>query len=289
LGRSGYGRKDETQLSKLKYDPLVFFESSPSIYGPLAKRRIKQPMDDRDHSIIQQFIERMKETQEADGSWKGATTDTVRSLELLRLLQVPKTEKWVQKGIDWLLSQHNGASAYRQGFFDLPESPEHLTGNLLPTGETTTSETSLRHVYGELALAVLLRYDERAANQVQTALAAMRGLMLGRYAVKGYFCCGACTASMWQVYAAMPQRGVPRVLNDGLDTLKAKRDPEGSWESFPFYFTLWSLAQLPYAPARREIRFALDRLKRTQRADGGFGQSDRDVKTFAVIAAMSTL
>ena len=231
----------------------------------------------------------MKDTQETDGSWKGATSDTVRSLELLRMLQVPNTDAWIRKAILWLLSQHNGATAFRQGFFDLPEATEHLAGHVLPSGESTTSETSLRHVYGELALAVLLRYGERTASQVQTALAAMRGIMLGRYAVKGYFCCGACTASVWHVYAAMPQRAVPRVLGDGLDTLKAKRDEEGSWKSFPFYFTLWSLAQLPYAPARREIRFALDRLKRTQRADGGFGQTDREVKTFAVVAALSTL
>lgn len=250
---------------------------------------MKQPLDDRDKTIVQQFLERMQETQEPDGSWKGATTDTVRSLELLRLLHVPKTEHCVQKGIAWLLAQHNGATAYRQGFFDLPEDATHLSGNLLPTGETTTSESSLRHVYGELALAVLLRHGERAANSVQTALAAMRGLISSRYAVKGFYCCGACTASMWQVYAALPQSTCPRILGDGLDTLKSKRDDEGSWGSFPFYFTLWSLAQLPYAPARREIRYAVERLKNTQRPDGGFGQSEREVKTFAVVAAMSVL
>jgi hypothetical protein len=283
------GQKGGRPLSRLKYDPLKYFEGSPSIYGPLAKRRAKQSLDERDQSIVQSFIDRMKESQETDGSWRGATTDTVRSLELLRLVQVPRTEKWVKKAIAWLLAQHNGPTAYRQGFFDLPESVEHLTGNLLPTGETTTSETSLRHVYGELSLAVLLRYGERAASQVQTALAAMRGLMLGRYSVKGFYCCGACTASVWQVYAAMPQSSMPRVIGDGMETLKAKRDLEGSWGAFPFYFTLWSLAQLPYAPARREIRYALERLRRTQRADGGFGQSDRDVKTFTVVAALSVL
>jgi hypothetical protein len=231
----------------------------------------------------------MKASQEADGSWRGATSDTARSLEQLRSLQVPKTEKWVKEAIAWLISQHNGATAYRQGFFDLPEGPEHLSGNLLPTGETTTSETSIRHVYGELALAVLLRYGERASSQVQTALAAMHGLMLGRYSVKGFYCCGACTASVWQVYGAMPQATLPRVINEGLETLKLKRDGEGSWRPFPFYFTLWSLSRLPYAPARREIRYAMDKLKRTQRADGGFGQTDRDVKTFAVVAALSVL
>jgi len=238
---------------------------------------------------VAHFIERMKESQDADGSWNSATTDTVRNLELLRLLQVPRSEPWIQRSIAWLLARHNGATAYRQGFFDLPEDAAHLAGNLLPTGETTTSETSLRHVYGELTLALLLRYGERAASQVQTALAAMRGLMMGRYAVKGFYCCGACTAAVWQVYAAMPHPGLPRVIAEGLETLKLKRDDDGSWMPFPFYFTLLTLSQLPYAPARREIRYALGRLQRTQRADGGFGQSDRDVKTFAVVSALSVL
>lgn len=283
------GRKGDRPLSRLKYDPLKYFEGSPSIYGPLAKKRVKHALDERDRSIVRQFIDRMKESQDPDGSWKGATSDTARTLEMLRLLKVPKTEKFVKRSIAWLLEQHNGATAYRQGFFDLPESTAHLAGHLLPTGETTTSESSIRHVYGELALAVLLRYGERAASPVQTALAAMRGLISGRYAVKGFYCCGACTVSMWHVYAALPQPTVPRVLNDGLDTLKGKRDDEGSWKSFPFYFTLWALAQLPYPPARREIRYALERLRRTQRADGGFGQTDREVKTFAVVSAISVL
>jgi len=267
----------------------MFFEESPSIYGPLSKKIVKRPLDDRDRQIIEQFVERMKQSQEPDGSWKQATTDTVRSLDLLRLLQIPKNETWVKKAMRWVLDQHNGPTAYRQGFFDLPESAAHLAGNMLPTGETTTSETSLRHVYGELALAALLRYGERAASQVQTALAAMRGLMLGRYAVKGFYCCGACTASVWHVYGAMPQASVPRVINEGLETLKSKRDEEGSWGSFPFYFTLLSLSRLPYAQARREIRYAQERLRRTQRADGGFGQSEREVKTYTVIAALSSL
>jgi hypothetical protein len=276
-------------VSKLKYDPLDFFEGSPSIYGPLAKKRAGKPLDGRDRSVIEQFIKRMRTSQEADGSWRGATSDTVRNLELLRQLKVPKTETWVKSAIQWLLAQHNGPTAYRQGFFDLPEPSAHLAGHPLPTGESTTSETSLRHIYGELALAVLLRYDERTASQVQTAQAAVRSLMSGRYTVKGFYCCGACTASVWQAYGALPQANPPSVISDGLDTLKAKRDDEGAWGSFPFYFTLWSLSRLPYAPARREIRYALERLRRTQRADGGFGQSEREVKTYTVVSALAAL
>jgi len=276
-------------LARLKYDPFKFFDESPSIYGPLAKKRIKEKWNDRDQEIIDQFVDRMKESQESDGSWHGAGSDTVRTLDLLRVLQVPKSEAWIQKSIDWLLSQHNGPSAYRQGFFDMPESADYLTPGLLPTGEGISSETSTRHIYGELALAVLLRWGERGNSAVQTALAAMRGLLIGRYSVKGYYCCGACTASMWQVYGAMPQSTSPRVITEGLDTLKQNRSDDGTWNRFPFYFTLWSLSRLPYQPSRREIRFALDRLKRSQRADGGFGQADREAKTYAVVAALSVL
>ena len=276
-------------LSRLKYDPFKFFDESPSIYGPLAKKRAKIALTKRDSDIVIQFIERMKESQEADGSWHEAGSDTVRTLDLLRMAQVSKSEDWIKKSIAWIRAQHNGPSAYRQGFFALPEESEYLSAGLLPTGESASSETSTRHIYGELALAVLLRLGERSASEVQTALAAMRGLLIGRYSVKGFYCCGACTASMWQVYGAMPHATTPRVINEGLETLKKNRAEDGTWNRFPFYFTLWSLARLPYPPARREIRYALDRLKRSQRADGGFGNSDREAKTYAVVAALSLL
>jgi hypothetical protein len=94
---------------------------------------------------------------------------------------------------------------------------------------------------------------------------------------------------MWQVFGCMPQATSPRVINDGMETLKQNREEDGSWRRFPFYFTLLSLSRLPYAPARREIRFASDRLKRSQRADGGFGQTDREAKTYAAVAALSVL
>jgi len=276
-------------LARLKYDPFKFFEDSPSIYGPLAKRRAKKPFTDHDTQTVTQFVDRMRESQQDDGSWSGAVSDTVRTLDILRSLNVMKTEEWVARAIDWVIQQHNGPLAYRQGFFALPEDNEYLTPGLLPTGEPISSETSTRHIYGELALAVLLRYSERSRGEVQTALAAMRGLLVGRYSVKGFYCCGACTAAVWQVLGTMPQATSPRVINDGMETLKQNRDENGTWDRFPFYFTLMSLSRLPYAPARREIRFASDRLKRSQKADGGFGQTDRESRTYAAVAALSVL
>ena len=276
-------------LAKLKYDPLKFFEESPSVYGALARKRLKKPLTPRDQEVTAQFINRMKKAQLADGSWHGATSDTVRTLDILRSLQVPKSEKWVASAIAWLLAQHNGPTAYRQGFFALPETEEHIMPGLLPTGEAVNSETSTRHVYAELALAVLLRYGERTQSEVQTALAAMRGLLVGRYAVRGFYCCGACTAAIWQVLGGVPQATSPRIINDGLETLKQNREEDGTWRRFPFYFTLLSLSRLPYPAARREIRFASERLRRSQRADGGFGQTDREAKTYAAVAALSVL
>jgi hypothetical protein len=276
-------------LAKLKYDPLKFFEESPSIFGALARKRLKKPQTARDREVIAAFIKRMKESQHEDGSWQGATSDTVRTLDILRSLQVPKSEKWVARAIKWLLAQHNGPTAYRQGFFALPESDEYITASMLPTGEVVNSESSMRHIYGELALAVLLRYGERNISEVQTALAAMRGLLVGRYAVKGFYCCGACTAAIWQVLGGVPQATSPRIINDGLETLKQNREEDGTWRRFPYYFTLLSLSRLPYPAARREIRFASERLKRSQRADGGFGQTDREAKTYAAVAALAVL
>lgn len=275
-------------LAKLKYDPLLYFEDSQSIYGVLSRRRAKK-IATGDKKITTQFVKRMRESQELDGSWSGATSDTVRTLDILRSLQVPKSEKWVAKAIAWVIEQHNGPTAYRQGFFDLPEDSAHLTPGVLPTGEPISSEVSTRHIYAELALATLLRYGERRSSEVQTALAAMRGLLIGRYAVKGLYCCGACTAAMWQVFGSIPQASSPRVINDGLETLKQNREEDGSWRRFPFYFTLLSLSRLPYPAARREIRFATERLKRNQRADGGYGKSERDTKTYAAIAALAVL
>ena len=276
-------------LAKLKYDPFEFYSESPSIYGPLLKKRARRALNDRDKQIVTKFVKRMRETQREDGSWHGATTDTVRTLDILRSLQVPRSEKWVSGAVAWLMEQHNGPAAYRQGFFALPEDPSKLDPGVLPTGEPISSLTSTRHVYAELALAVLLRYGERNKSAVQTALAAMRALMLGRYAVKGFYCCGACTAAIWQVLGAIPQAVSPPIINDGMETLKKNRQEDGSWRRFPFYFTLLSLSRLPYPFARREIRFAADRLRRSQRADGGFGQSDREAKTYAAVSALTVL
>jgi hypothetical protein len=159
----------------------------------------------------------------------------------------------------------------------------------LPSGEPLNSEASVRHIYAELALAVLLRYGERSQSQVQTALAAMRGLLVGRYAVNGFYCCGSCTASIWQVLGQVAQSTSPRIINEGMEMLKQNREEDGTWRRFPFYFTLLSLSRLPYPGARREIRHAAERLRRNQRSDGGFGQSDREEKTYAAVSALAVL
>lgn len=276
-------------FGKLKYDPLAFYEDSPSIYGVLARKRIKKKVGTRDTKLIKQFVKRMGETQEKDGSWHGTTSDTVRTLDILRSLNISKRDKMVAKALEWLLAQHNGPTAYRQGFFALPETEDDGGAGVLPTGEVIKSLASTRHVFGELALAVLLRYGERSRTEVQTALAATRGLLVGRYAVNGFYCCGPCTASIWQVLGGVPQATSPRIINEGLETLKQNRQEDGSWRRFPFYFTLLSLSRLPYPASRREIRYASERLKRSQHADGGFGQTDREAKTYAAVAALAVL
>jgi hypothetical protein len=146
---------------------------------------------------------------------------------------------------------------------------ERKRGIRLYTGERINS-ASARHILGEECCRVLhqLKVDD---SVVQGSLArATEGLLqcLSRAAADprnrnpGVFCCGKCTVGLWRHLAVGGLDRQEERLKKGIQALRARRDDEGGWRTFPFWYTVLLLSEVGLPGARAELRHAAPVLER---------------------------
>ena len=88
---------------------------------------------------------------------------------------------------------------------------------------------------------------------------------------RGIYCCCRCSCALWRHLAAGGLEDAERRLAAGMKTLKAHRNGDGKWRTFPFYYTLLALTEVDLSAAAREMRYAAPQceklLKRRARDD----------------------
>ncbi len=160
----------------------------------------------------------------------------------------------------WIAGRRGLKGAYR-GMF-APTPLDYKRGIRVFTGERVVSGAAIGHILGEEASRALILLDghSKMANEAlrKSNKGIMRALMScetpGR--VRGFYCCGICTASLWRHLAVGGLNKPKKRLSAGLKVLRKYRDGTGKWRRFPFYYTLLALSELDDKLAQYELRYA---------------------------------
>ena len=181
-----------------------------------------------------------------------------------------------RKACAFIASRYALPTAYAGTFALFPA--ERRAGIRLFTGERGTN-AGARHIAAQEACRVLLRLHPRPAA-IRTTLRAAGLILLQRVGPAaprdpkpddgqlhwnwdyrgGTYCCGPCTVAFWRhLLAGGYDHHAPRLAR-GLACLRTLRKGGHSWRSFPYWYTLSALVEMPPTrPALDEMRFAAPR------------------------------
>lgn len=180
----------------------------------------------------------------------------------------------------WIASRQGLAGAYANTYAGFEQ--ERQRGIRLFTGERVSS-ASARHILGEEACRVLRQLDVRD-NVVQKSLElATEGLLqcLSRSAADprkanpGIYCCGKCTVGLWRHLAVGGLDRQEERLKKGIQALRPRRDGDGGWRTFPFWYTVLLLSEIDLPSARAELHYAAPALKRAAMRSAATRYADR--------------
>ena len=159
----------------------------------------------------------------------------------------------------WIAARQGLEGAYR-GMI-APTSLDLKRGIRLFTGEKVVSGAAIGHILGEEASRALILLDGSLPVAREALKKSNRGMMRALMScetpksVRGFYCCGACTAALWRHLAVGGLKQSKRRLNAGLKVLKRYRDGNGKWRRFPFYYTLLALSEIDDKRAIDEMRY----------------------------------
>jgi hypothetical protein len=138
---------------------------------------------------------------------------------------------------------------------------DYRRGIRLFTGEKVTSGAAIGHILGEEASRALMILDG-ALPEARVALKkSSKGMIKALMScetptrVRGFYCCGTCTAALWRHLAVGGLSKPKQRLAAGLRVLKKYRDGKGKWRRFPFYYTLLALSEIDRKLVADEIHY----------------------------------
>lgn len=159
----------------------------------------------------------------------------------------------------WLAGRQGVKGAYR-GMI-APTPLDFKRGIRLFTGEKVVSGAAIGHVLGEEASRALILLDGRLSAAREALKKSNKGMMRALRScetparVRGFYCCGTCTAALWRHLAVGGLMQSKRRLKAGLRVLRRYRDGTGKWRRFPFYYTLLALSELGRTLASDELHY----------------------------------
>jgi hypothetical protein len=166
----------------------------------------------------------------------------------------------------WIAGRHALPGAYGKLFGGFPS--ERKSGIRVFTGERITS-ASARHILGEESCRALLLLASRDMK-ADAALAEATAWIINRVRQAGVdapsrndagnYCCGKCTVGLWRNIVAGGLDRHSERLGCGLTALQARRDGNGGWKTFPFWYTVLALTEMNHPDARAELGYAADRI-----------------------------
>ncbi|UCD19158.1 MAG: hypothetical protein JSU64_07000 [candidate division WOR-3 bacterium] len=169
------------------------------------------------------------------------------------------------EAVRWISSRQGSKDSYR-GMF-APTSLDYRRGIRLFTGEKVVSGAAIGHILGEEASRALILLNgspvarealKRSNRGMIKALASCET----RSRVRGFYCCGICTAALWRHLAVGGLNRSRERLSAGLKVLKKYRDGTGKWRRFPFYYTLLALSEIDGKQALDELHYVAPRCER---------------------------
>lgn len=173
----------------------------------------------------------------------------------------------------WIASRQGLPGAYGGTFAGFEDEREE--GIIVFTGERITS-ASARHILGEETCRTLRRLGVRDRNVSDALARADAGLMerLARAARDprntnpGLYCCGKCSVGMWRNLLSGGLDRQEERLAKGVRRLREVRNGGGEWAKFPFWYTVLALAEMDFAEAAEELRYARERIAKALRRRG---------------------
>jgi hypothetical protein len=252
--------------------------STPQAYSPqtAAARRALADLVSEGHAA-----------QRPDGSWNGSVHDTIRQLYARWLLD-PRLDPPAVQGLDWLLETYrppmqqvnNDGSRYDHLFFDMGRGDAARLRAMrgAPFGDGCSG-----FVKTGAALFLALGYGY-GHQRVEHAFGTLEQIPARR---RGWWCSASCGANIFQAFALHPEHGRGPAMAQALAYLAERQDENGAWGGgLPFFYLFNALSRLSDAQAVRQFERALPRVRRARAADGSWGRSDRELKTFLVLDAL---
>ncbi len=161
--------------------------------------------------------------------------------------------------IKWLAGRQGVKGAYR-GMI-APTDHDFTKGIRLFTGERVFSGAAIGHILGEEAGRALILLDGSMPEAREALRKSNKGMIRALMScetpnrVRGFYCCGTCTAALWRHLAAGGLAQPKKRLSAGLKVLKKYRDGTGKWRRFPFYYTLLALSEIDSRMTEDERRY----------------------------------
>jgi hypothetical protein len=193
----------------------------------------------------------------------SATVDAVSEAVFLGRT-IPVKER--REAARWIASRQGLPGAYGQLFAGF--ASELDSGIRVFTGERITC-ASARHILGEESCRAILLLDSHDSTAAAALTRATKWLTnrVGQAARDsprnnlGTYCCGKCTVGLWRNILAGGLDRCDVRLGLGLSTLRSRRDGKGEWRTFPFWYTTLALTEMNRPEARRELQYAVERIK----------------------------
>jgi hypothetical protein len=190
----------------------------------------------------------------------NSLADTVDAVNEAFFMGASLAEAERDSVIDWIASRQGLKGSYC-GMF-APTVLDLRRGIRLFTGEKVVSNAAIGHILGEEASRALILLNGGSVKAREALKRSNRGMIRALAScetpknVRGFYCCGTCTAALWRHLAVGGLTHSKRRLDVGLKTLKKYRDGTGKWHRFPFYYTLLALNEIDKKQAIDEMRYA---------------------------------
>lgn len=196
--------------------------------------------------------------------------DTLNALNAALFYQQPisRAERW--EAARWVAGRQGLPRSYA-GMF-APTAYDAAFGAMTFTGESIVSGAGAAHMLSEEACRALYRLGGLDLPEVSSALHSARRALLRRLEASqpegiwsGVYCCGTCSVALWRHLGSSGLPEDQRRLEHGLSELKRRRDGQGRWKQYPFYYTLLALSELDFPEVRWEVEYALPAIERALR------------------------
>ena len=261
----------------LRYNPFRVFELSKSPAGLYARQKwlgeAASPHWKRD---FDETVSGLLSGQDETGSWNESVLTTIRRLFGLHLTVRDATLP-INRGLDWLMERTGPRPSGVRDHLRGRITTEALRG--LPF---TAGRSDLWVVGATLFLCTIFGRDND-----EEVLAAYDWLAQDVLQEDGRWCGWSCSNNIMRAFVVHPRYSRSTQMKKAVQALARVQDASGKWPgAIPFFQTVNALAHLDSGAALRQLEPAFKRLCEIQNADGTWGRSDREWKSFLAIHAL---